>query len=643
MSAQTLQRAILRAATFLATVQSEDGGFRSQSSPTKTPFLPTRSYATTFVPATMLAALAQSDSSHLLPVRAQLAAWLLQQKSSVWSFNYWTKDSPERTTLPYPDDLDDTFCALLALHAHDPRMIDAAALGVIVKLLIATETTVGGPYRTWLVKPNAERQWLDVDVAVNANVAAFLARVAEPPQKLVNFLDAAIAGQQLRSPYYPSPLPIAYFLSREYRGTHKQQLIELLRNHKPANSLQMALVLSSLARLHSAEPDTALANILLASQNQDGSWAADAFCLDPSINRQPHYNGSTALTTALAIEALTLHYKARPRAARLQKSLPTDTPTRVMALAREQTEILDPILRTECQATLDRMAAKPFTAEIIQLPHLFAASLQQTPRLDQQLLDQFGAANVFGWMAYTIFDDFLDNQGKTKLLPVATFALRQCLALFRQAAPHHTAFQQLVENTCNQIDAANAWELAHCRFAVDGTIITLDELPHFGQGRRLAERSLGHLLAPIGVLAAADYPIHSESVRAIIKAFKHYLIARQLCDDMHDWEADLKQGHITYVVAALLREQQLPTKTCDLTTLLPAMQREFWHKQSPKIAATIARHNQQARLQAANSQLLTTNNVFQHLTTTLDDLMAKTHHERAEALAFLAAYRKAAL
>ena len=65
----------------------------------------------------------------------------------------------------------------------------------VTEILLSTETTVGGPYRTWLVPPDSEPVWLDVDIAVNSNVAYFLTLLAVTLPKLSRFIDDAIIAK----------------------------------------------------------------------------------------------------------------------------------------------------------------------------------------------------------------------------------------------------------------------------------------------------------------------------------------------------------------------------------------------------------------------------------------------------------------
>ncbi len=226
----------------------QEGGYASYSSPFGQSFRPDKTYYTTFAPALMLACLADIPEAQV--IRTRLASWLLDQKSDTWSFNYWAKAAPQRATLTYPDDLDDTFCALLGLYLHDPALVPEAALGSVVRLLLATEDQVGGPYRTWLVSRDVPAVWQDVDLAVNSNIACFLEQVGSPLPNLDAYMQAAIVAGKLQSPYYPSAYPVLYYLARAYHGTARQvlmsRLYQLKHNGRWGTPLQTALVLTAL-------------------------------------------------------------------------------------------------------------------------------------------------------------------------------------------------------------------------------------------------------------------------------------------------------------------------------------------------------------------------------------------------------------
>lgn len=340
----------------------------------------------------------------------------------------------------------------------------------------------------------------------------------------------------------------------------------------------------------------------MQQQEKDGSWPAEAFCLDPARQGKSYYHGSSALTTALVLEAL-------GRAKLSTITTPRITPAdehygATLAAATRQLQTLDVDISKAGKYMLQRLQSFQNSREIVLLPHLFAASLAEPLPLKPQFLLDLSLANVYGWMAYTIYDDFLDGLGETRLLSVANMALRQSLACFRRALPQHADYQTLVEQTFTVIDGANAWEVAHCRCAVQAGAIRLDRLPAYGRRERLAERSLGHALTPLGLLAASGFGLDNPAVFAVRLAFRQYLIARQLSDDMHDWEQDIRAGRISFVVKTTLQDLGTKPGEYSLEQLIPALQRQFWQSSLPKLCLVVRQHIQRSRSAWAASGLI---------------------------------------
>jgi hypothetical protein len=99
-------------------------------------------------------------------------------------------------------------------------------------------------------------------------------------------------------------------------------------------------------------------------------------------------------------------------------------------------------------------------------------------------------------------------------------------------------------------------------------------------------------------------PVGCRQWQHIETAFRHYLIARQLNDDMHDWAKDMQAGQASYVVTAILRSMRVDRGTYDLDELLPAMQKHFRYTAMLKICQQIQYHIDQSRHYFVQSQLL---------------------------------------
>jgi hypothetical protein len=549
------------------------------------------------------------------PLREDICRLLLKARSPNWSFNYWLRDSPESQQFPYPDDLDDTFCALIGLYKHNPNLIDEAALARIVHLLLASETTVGGPYRTWLVKPDSPPEWLGVDVAVNANIAYFLQLIGSPSPPLLQYLAAKIMQGDYASDYYPNPVPIWYYLARVCPAGCRKKLRQDIEATRPTNALQLALSISALRQL--GAPVQRRQKTLRNLQSNDGSWPAAAFCLDPARDGQTYYHGSAALTTAFALEALVESPKVTTKPASPIPKLQGG----IVEQARSDIEELGPDLRKQALLALERTLKSDPKHQITLLPYWVGQSLRKPPPADEQFYGTLGLANLFGWMAYTIYDDFLDDAGQPPQLPVANFALRSSVGYFRAALPNHAAFQHHVNQTFNIIDNANAWEQAHCR--------SVDKPPRYGARSKLAERSMGHVLTPVAVLLQAGQTLTSSDVVCFQKAFHHYLIARQLDDDMHDWQTDFTNGHVSYVVAEILRANASHN-----------MQQQFWHHTLPRVCDVMNGHIVSARGALKQVKILKPDNVLAQLLDNLETSVQTTLTKQTQATKFLASYRQ---
>jgi hypothetical protein len=637
--------AIERGLAFLAKEQETDGSFISFSSASVYPFRRVRSWQTVFVPALMLISLASLDGPEALDIRKKLAKFLLDQKHSNWSFNYWARSAPEYANQPYPNDLDDTFCALAGLYLHDPSLVNSPALAKIVKLLLATETAVGGPYRTWLVSADSQTVWLDVDIAVNSNIAYFLSLASNRLPRLDSLIGQAIADDSFSSPYYPSEYAFLYYFGRAYEGPHKHQLLRKTRRaHKIAQTdLDRALCLSVRLRLGETQNLSGVTSELLGGQRRDGSWPAAVFYADPVKNGKLYYNGASALTTAFVLEALQM-YKQAGRAMLSKAASDTGDNQKlrkaVMKLAEKQCRDLDKNLRNTVIRELNTIAMGSNGMEIISLGARFSESLVAPPKsASPDFIKTLGLANLYGWLAYTIYDDFLDEAGKPELISVANAAVRRSLDNFSHALPANQKFGTFVRQSFDTIDSANAWELANCRFKVSNSRLATGKIPNYGDLSKLAERSIGHALSPMAVMAVAGKGPNTAAAQNLLTAFRHYLIVRQLNDDAHDWPEDLQNGHITPVVAWLLAELKLKPGDYKLADLLTKARPQFWSSTLLEICRLQRRHIRLSRQALKRCALLQPRNTITDLLDNLEASIKDTLHQQSQAKDFLKQYK----
>jgi hypothetical protein len=637
---------ILGGLSYIAKKQLDGGGFRSYRLGEPGVQRP-KSYRTTFIPSLIALALADVEGSEA--IKEKIAHFLLAERSEGWSWNYWDRASSSMITMPYPDDLDDTFLALAALWKYDSKLFTPTILAHIAHLLFATETQTGGPYSSWLVDNRVEAVWRDVDVVVNGNIASFLALQDISLPHLESLVENAITQRELSSPYYPPLLPAAYFTAKWYKGEHIEELQSMILERCKVGTWgtphQTAMAVSAL--LHVGYPAIKLReaiDYLANTQRADGSWPPGPICVDTVRTGEVtvYFTGAASLTTALCIEALTLYEKVTlAREASVGKTLAAKRQYElVVSEAKATIEAIEEAeLRVSSLIVLDEIVAQDSDKQIIMLPWLIARAAGV--KVGKKTLHNLALTSLWGWMTYTTYDDFLDNEGNPRLLPGAILANRQLLETLWVTLRANKAFQREVAMIMNRLDGANAWEVSHCRGIVEGNVFSINALPNYGNYWQLADRSLGHTIAGIGVLYAAGVKQSSPRMVGLKDFFLHYLIARQLNDDAHDWEEDLTKCHVNAVATLILAQWLKMTgrsakEGIDLKKDIKALRLIMWESVIDEVCEEIRWHINAARevLVTPESQLDATQ--LQPLLTPLEIAVGKALTSRDQAVEFIA-------
>lgn len=637
MSLPEITEAIHRGYQFLES-QLEETHFVPNLSSTKPhDFSQAVASHTVFPQSLILSCLSCSHQTSLLPLKNQLANFLLDQKSPHWSFNYWAKNSEESRKTPYPDDLDVTFCTLSALFLYRPSLINGEVLAKAVALLTNLEIKEGGPYRTWLVTNEVPEVWKDVDLAVNANIAFFFSLQGINLPNLKTLIEERIEQKNFSSPYYFGELPVVYFISRFYRGKKKKKIAESLFRQKKEgkigkNPLAWALYLSSLLNLgYKVEVEDIRS--LLSLQKEDG-WSAEAFVIESKRGQKTFYSGSAALTTAFCLEALEKYLQETRTSGKETRSLLKEKNQlyrEIILQLKNRFSQLPKDLEKEALRWLDFLVKKDKDQQRALMPYLFAWTLgKRAKKLEKQFLLKLGMANLCGWLAYTIYDNFLDKEGSPQSLPVANVALRELTKTFTELLPQ-TDWPKIFQKIMDEMEGANNWEVKYTHL-----ISLKNNLPKWGQDEKLAQRSLGHALGPLAILFYLGYGANSPEVRALITFFKHFLIAKQLNDDAHDWEKDLKRGQATPVVTLLLKKTS--PKTEEISQLIPELRKLFWEKEVDYVCRKIIYHCRLARKALRGMKLVAKPQFLKSILVPLEQAAQKTQREKRQMLSFIKNY-----
>lgn len=498
------------------------------------------------------------------------------------------------------NDLYTSFTALAALYKHDAALVSGEQLGSAVRTLIAYEQQPGGPYRTPGEQPV---------IVTNCAIARFMASVGRPLPGLTAYLAATVHVQDFAH-NRQDEVTTAYHLAASGHGS---QLLagwarrQLTTTSTIAQRFQLWRVLQLCGKRLPPDADTTIAAHLAACLPRKD--------LDESL-------------IVVGMELL-CH---RAQTAKHPDNADYDD---VIQTARQACRHLPPTLNQGLQAAITDISHKDRNHEIALLAAYFTLPETNTACNWRDL----GAANIFCWIAYTIYDHIIDDEpGAPARLPLANAALRLALHRYQHCSPAGSSF---VERTFAKMDAANMWELQNCRFTVADGTIQVGPLPRYGNRLILAHRAYGHILGPLLCLMT-NGQITGRQFTCAAEGLQHYLIARQLSDDIHDWQADLANGQINWIVADILRQLRILPGAHNLSTLTQRAKKYFWQRGLSRHTATILSHIAKSRTAFRKSGCITAGHPVIKLLDTLEAATRAAIDIHTQSRHFAAAYTQTA-
>jgi hypothetical protein len=197
------------------------------------------------------------------------------------------------------------------------------------------------------------------------------------------------------------------------------------------------------------------------------------------------------------------------------------------------------------------------------MPFYFYQSLKLAPNKEKEaLITKFGLINAYFWTAFIIYDDFWDEDEKAKpiLLPLANLMSRELVNFYFSFFRDYQGYSKYITKLLNRADNANYFETKNCRFI--NPLKTKDDklnlkkikLINYGDYEIKFLPAATHLLGPLAIIASLGFKISDSEIKSLENFFRHYLIARQLNDDLHDFEEDLKRGHLSPAVNETFKE-----------------------------------------------------------------------------------------
>ncbi len=540
--ADQFKKIINRSIKYLIESQNKDGSFYSFSRFDNDK--QKEKIFTTFYTSNILISISNCKHKLLEPLIAKSITFLLKEKNESSNYNYWSKNFHKFDKEPCPNDLDDTACALAALHGTDDKILSEKDYANFTKTLISLESKEGGPYYTWIVPKKSSNKWRDIDLAVNANIGFFLSKLGVKLPNIDSLIDTAIINSNYHSSYYPE-ISTIYFISRYYNGQKCNELIKYIESifasSKTLNHLEIILLLISLAYL---DPS----NTIIDAKAK--SLLNNPFCFDSPDNifitertysNNKRLSGCPSHMAALVIEFFSLHQN------NLENNLSEKNPTNIYELKKIAIiELLNKnyakrfpkIFMKVFNDIIELISSYDSDSQILLHPYLFVDSIR-VPFENDTYLKILSVANTLGWMAYTIIDNISDEHKDVDKISLALIFLRDLNDLF---CYKNLKFKPVVQKMLDKVDYANLFEAAK----TPASLWIKNHKCIYNSPEQTAEKSVAHSLSSLAILQKLGFSSESKESNLLTSFYIHYLSARQINDDAHDWEDDLNNNKINY-------------------------------------------------------------------------------------------------
>ena len=131
------------------------------------------------------------------------------------------------------------------------------------------------------------------------------------------------------------------------------------------------------------------------------------------------------------------------------------------------------------------------------------------------------------------------------------------------------------------------------------------------------------------------YDENSKEVKNLISYFKNYLIAMQINDDVHDFEEDLKRGHLSTAIVMLLEDLDPNQMQIDLINDLEKLKRMFWFKTVIKASKKAIYHTEKAREALKNISIIENFAPLEHYIDITENVAKRALEEQNKSVDFL--------
>lgn len=547
-----------------------------------------------FIPSLVLLALYPAKAHEATTVIAQkLLEYIAANKSANWTWNYWPQTTIPSRHSTYPDDLDDTSCAMAAIAQWEPESINGESMVHMTKTLFMNESKPGGPYFTWIVHGQRNSELQDIDLAVNANISFMLSLFEVKLPELITYIDAKIKTDDFNSAYYHNSLVILYFISRNYLGNEKAALRQSIVDKivksiesGVATELDLSLAISSLIRL---DAEAEIINDLMSRLISCKSFSPQPLYHERVYGDITHFASSELFTISAVLEAHILFKKnLEPREDRGRETDRREIQGLILERLKTEKKYFSSKMWHIIDEEIERYKNSALWDEITVLPSSLILLGDNT-----RIAYLCGLYSLLGWISYSIDDHLMDKStsctetlgnNSIDLIPISRYLHRlMCDLLYNEIIPiAGLDDQQYIRDYSRKI--LNTTDNAHY-------------IEAFGRCVSISGKSfcmaLPSMLAVRVYLSTTGLEEEDKiKITGVLGgALHHYVCARQISDDAHDWEEDMRGGLRHSRVTSLTKKIRL------LSTGNPehSLRDIFWNQCAKNEALKILDHVRHAK------------------------------------------------
>ncbi len=488
----------------------------------------------------------ESFTSNILELHiSERVSFLLSQFSELCTLNYYPRFQHKNTSYPtYPDDIDDTFSAWYAIYMYEKNLITPQHISALLaSLQDIRDLTNYNLFNTWYTSEKKDSKnfdrWHSIDPIALSAIAAFFQAIQVPGDVLISFVyDSLIDFKDIDNPlptseFYHS-FPMALYLGSRITFNEERSItliklaLRILENRDILPPTDQALLQSAIYHIHAEnggkldicdlEPDRETSEDILP----DLSTAKSNPLYIESVKEEVFcFRSSEYVDSLIQFERhFSRQYINEGRHKKFEGMESSDVDIQCAEYIREQLTFpfLNENQREELIREIIQSADFQIVKDLVLLKSITYLSDDSDKDTDYIV---YIHSHLLGLFAYHLYDKIFDNELPISNLPFLITLYRKYLHSYSKITSQ--------ESILSETDSFYS-------------------LPDPKEYRDHYKKSIGICIIPILI-----YPAYKDE---LIRFFTHYQLARQLADDLKDFESDLAKEKYTTMYS--FRDPQNP-------------------------------------------------------------------------------------